>query len=105
MEKMQFFSDLIHNRVLIAALAAWTIAQLAKVILYTIVNKEFKFERLVGSGGMPSSHAATVCALMTAAAMQFGVGSFEFAVSFVLAGVVLYDARGGPAFRCAARIP
>jgi len=94
MEKMQFFSDLIHNRVLIAALAAWTIAQLAKVILYTIVNKEFKFERLVGSGGMPSSHAATVCALMTAAAMQFGAGSFEFAVSFVLAGVVLYDARG-----------
>jgi acid phosphatase family membrane protein YuiD len=91
---MEFFRDMIQNRVLVAALAGWAIAQLAKVILYTIVNKEFKFERLVGSGGMPSSHAATVCALMTAAAREFGAGSFEFAVSVVLAAVVLYDARG-----------
>ena len=91
---MQFFTDLIHNRILIAALAAWVIAQVAKVILYTIINKEFKFERLTGSGGMPSSHAATVCALATAAAKTYGAGSFEFTVSFVLAAVVLYDARG-----------
>ncbi len=91
---MQFFRDVIQNHVLVAAMVAWAIAQLAKVILYTIVNKEFKFERMVGSGGMPSSHAATVCALTTAAAKQYGAGSFEFAISFVLAAVVLYDARG-----------
>ena len=82
------------NKILIAALSGWVIAQLAKVILYTIVNKQFSFERLTGSGGMPSSHAATVCALATAAAKRFGAGSFEFAVSFVLASIVLYDARG-----------
>jgi len=91
---MQFFRDVIQNNVLVAAMVAWAIAQLANVILYTIVNKEFKFERMVGSGGMPSSHAATVCALTTAAAKQYGAGSFEFAISFVLAAVVLYDARG-----------
>jgi len=91
---MQFFRDVIQNNVLVAAMVAWAIAQLAKVILYTIVNKEFKFERMVGSGSMPSSHAATVCALTTAAAKQYGAGSFEFAISFVLAAVVLYDARG-----------
>ena len=91
---MQFFRDVIQNHVLVAAMVAWAIAQLAKVILYTIVNKEFKFERMVGSGSMPSSHAATVCALTTAAAKQYGAGSFEFAISFVLAAVVLYDARG-----------
>lgn len=91
---MQFFRDVIQNNVLVAAMVAWAIAQLSKVILYTIVNKEFKFERMVGSGGMPSSHAATVCALTTAAAKQYGAGSFEFAISFVLAAVVLYDARG-----------
>ncbi len=91
---MQFFQDMFRNHVLVAAMVAWAIAQFAKVILYTIVNKEFKFERLVGSGGMPSSHAATVCALMVSAAKQYGAASFEFAVSFVLAAVVLYDARG-----------
>jgi len=43
---------------------------------------------------MPSSHSATVCALTTAAALEYGAGSFEFAVSFVLAMVVMYDAIG-----------
>ena len=91
---MQYLQDLFHNKILIAALVAWAIAQAIKAILYTIVNREFRFERLVGSGGMPSSHAATVCALTTAVAMQFGLGSFEFAISFVLSSVVLHDARG-----------
>ena len=91
---MQYLQDFLNNRILIAALVAWALAQAIKAILYTIVNREFKFERLVGSGGMPSSHAATVCALTTAVAMQFGLGSFEFAISFVLSSVVLHDARG-----------
>ena len=91
---MHYLQDFLNNRILIAALVAWAIAQAIKAILYTIVNREFKFERLVGSGGMPSSHAATVCALTTAVAMQFGLGSFEFAISFVLSSVVLHDARG-----------
>ena len=91
---MQYLQDFLNNRILVAALVAWAIAQAIKAILYTIVNREFKFERLVGSGGMPSSHAATVCAMTTAVAMQFGFASFEFAISFVLTSVVLHDARG-----------
>ena len=51
-------------------------------------------ERLVGSGGMPSSHSATVCGMTTAAALHYGVGSFEFAVCFILSMVVMYDAMG-----------
>ena len=48
----------------------------------------------MGSGGMPSSHSATVCGLTTAAGLVYGVSSFEFAISFVLASVVMYDAMG-----------
>ncbi len=91
---MSFFDALWHNRILIASLAAWCIAQLAKTIVYVVMNREFRLDRLVGSGGMPSSHAATVCALATAACKQYGPGSFEFAIAFILAAVVLYDARG-----------
>ncbi len=91
---MEFFKGFLENKILIAALVAWAIAQAAKAILYTVINREFRMERLVGSGGMPSSHAATVCALATAVAKQFGLASFEFAISFVLASVVLHDARG-----------
>lgn len=58
------------------------------------INKSFDPERLVGSGGMPSSHSATVCALATAAGIEYGSGSFQFAISAILAIIVMYDARG-----------
>ena len=79
---------------LITALVGWAVAQFAKAALYVIVNKKFSFERLVGSGGMPSSHAATVCALVIATAKAYGTASFAFAISVILAIVVIYDARG-----------
>ena len=43
---------------------------------------------------MPSSHSATVCALATSSAIKYGIGGFEFAVSFIFAVVVMYDAMG-----------
>ena len=43
---------------------------------------------------MPSSHSATVCALATAACIQYGAASFEFAISLILALIVMYDAMG-----------
>ena len=43
---------------------------------------------------MPSSHSATVCALSTAACLEYGVGSFEFAISLILSLIVMYDAMG-----------
>lgn len=94
MNMQQFFLKFMQNRILLAAVAGWAIAQTVKAILYAIVNRDFKLERLVGSGGMPSSHAATVCALTTATVMQYGAGSFEFAISLILTAVVLHDARG-----------
>ncbi len=72
----------------------WLTAQVLKVIIYAIINREFKLERFVGSGGMPSSHSATVCALVTATILQYGTSSFEFAIAGVFAIIVMYDARG-----------
>ncbi|MDO4572656.1 MAG: divergent PAP2 family protein [Clostridia bacterium] len=91
---MELFKELWGNRILMAALAGWLVAQIAKAALYALINREFRLDRLVGSGGMPSSHAATVCALATAAFKQYGPGSFAFAISLILAAVVIYDARG-----------
>ena len=86
--------QLLHNTVFMSAASGWLIAQLLKTLIYGILNKSFNPERLVGSGGMPSSHSATVCALATAAGIEFGLGSFEFAISAILAIIVMYDARG-----------
>lgn len=91
---MSVWNELISNRVLIAGISGWASAQVIKAILYTILNKEFSLERLFGDGGMPSGHSATVSAMATMALLHYGVGSFEFAISTMLAIIVMHDAMG-----------
>lgn len=85
---------MLGNQVLVSAVMGWVVAQFLKTLIDFALNKNFNAERLVGSGGMPSSHSATVCGMTTAAMLEYGVGSFEFAVSFVVSMVVMYDAIG-----------
>ncbi|MCI8511106.1 MAG: divergent PAP2 family protein [Lachnospiraceae bacterium] len=91
---MNFWREILGNRVLICAVAGWVVAQVLKTLIDVCLNGSLNLERLFGSGGMPSSHSATVCALAMASGMKYGPGSFEFAVCFVLAMVVMYDAIG-----------
>ena len=76
------------------AAGSWLIAQVLKTIIHMILNKQFVAERLVGGGGMPSCHSATVSSLATAVFHEYGMGSFEFAISLILAIIVMYDAMG-----------
>ena len=85
---------MLGNQVLVSAVMGWVVAQFLKTLIDFLLNKSFNAERLVGSGGMPSSHSSTVCALVVSSGLCFGVSSFEFAVSFILAAIVMYDATG-----------
>ena len=91
---MNFLTELAQNKILISAASGWIIAQVLKTIIHMWFTKNFVAERLVGGGGMPSSHSATVCALCTATAIQYGPASFEFAMAAIFALVVMYDAIG-----------
>ena len=91
---MTFLADLISNKTLMAACMAWLLAQLIKTVIDLVLYGSFNPERMVGSGGMPSSHSSTVCALATTSVLQYGVASFQFSVTFILAMVVMYDAAG-----------
>ncbi|MCI8949259.1 MAG: divergent PAP2 family protein [Lachnospiraceae bacterium] len=91
---MSIWQRILGNQVLVSSVMGWTAAQIIKTIIDCILNKNFNAERLFGSGGMPSSHSATVCSLTVAAGLCYGPDSFEFAVSFVLAMIVMYDAMG-----------
>ena len=91
---MDFFFFLVNNRIFMASVSGWLVAQILKTIIHMWFNRKFVAERLVGSGGMPSSHSATVCALAAAAGMEYGGGSFQFAMAAVFAIVVMYDAIG-----------
>ena len=91
---MQYLTELSHNAALMCAIINWILAQVIKTFLHTIVTRSFIPERLVGTGGMPSSHSATVCGLATAIFIKEGPASSQFAIAAVLAGVVMYDALG-----------
>ncbi|MFI3177323.1 MAG: divergent PAP2 family protein [Eubacteriales bacterium] len=91
---MDFIADFIGNKIFIASFFSWIIAQLLKAIIHTLLSKKFVPERLVGSGGMPSSHSSTVCALATSTGILYGGGSFEFAMAIVFAIVIMHDAIG-----------
>ncbi|MBO5292290.1 MAG: divergent PAP2 family protein [Lachnospiraceae bacterium] len=89
-----YLSELLSNKIFISAVTGWLVAQVLKTLIHMAMTKSFQAERLVGSGGMPSSHSATVCALATSAGILYGLGSFEFAVTAIFAIVVMYDAMG-----------
>ena len=91
---MSIFEQLLANRILLAGITGWATAQVLKTIIYAILNKEISFERLFGDGGMPSGHSATVSAMATMSLLHYGIGSFEFAVTAMLAIIVMHDAMG-----------
>jgi len=91
---LRFFQELFRNRVLWAGATAWFAAQVLKVVFTALLEKRWDFSRLVGLGGMPSSHSAVVCALGTAVGVARGFFSVEFAICFMFAMVVMTDAAG-----------
>ena len=91
---MTFLRGAVQNPVLVAAIMGWFVAQVIKTGIHLLITKEFVWERMVGSGGMPSSHSATVCALATATGIQYGSSSFAFAIAVIMAIIVMHDAMG-----------
>ncbi len=91
---MSYILDFLSNKFFITAVAAWTVAQVLKVFIHALVYKTWDIKRLFGDGGMPSGHSATVSSLATVCGLSFGFGSFEFAVTGILAIIVCHDAMG-----------
>ncbi|XP_019196816.1 PREDICTED: uncharacterized protein LOC109190708 [Ipomoea nil] len=82
------------NLPLLTAFLACAIAQFLKLFTTWFKEKRWDSRRMLSSGGMPSSHAATVTALAMAIGLQDGAGGSSFAIALVLACVVMYDATG-----------
>ena len=91
---MNIIEELLSNRILVCGCVAWLCAQVLKTAIYSLVNHRLDLTRLYGDGGMPSGHSATVVAMATTSAVLYGLGSFEFAVTLLLAIIVMHDAMG-----------
>ncbi|MBX3139564.1 MAG: divergent PAP2 family protein [Trueperaceae bacterium] len=87
-------SGVIGNLALWSAVVATVVAQVLKVALVLITERRFAPERLLDTGGMPSSHTASVTALATSIGLLYGWGSPTFAIAAVFGSIVMYDATG-----------
>lgn len=71
------------------------ISQVIKFVIESIKNKKLMIKRLLnGSGGFPSTHTSLICSLLFTIMYKLGIGSVEFAIVFIIAIIVLYDAVG-----------
>ena len=86
--------EILGNRVIQAAALAWAVAQALKVMLTLAISRRFDKSRVLGSGGMPSSHSAMACAMLMTIGFREGFSSSIFALEFCFSGVVMYDAAG-----------
>jgi len=88
------FEALFRNQLLWTAIAASTSAQIIKVLLILLFERKWQPLRVLETGGMPSSHTASVAALSTACGLEFGFDSPFFALSAIFGMIVMYDATG-----------
>ena len=91
---MRFFVANFRFGILLTTFIAWFIAQSLKVLLGVLKEKRFNFRWFVGTGGMPSSHAAAVSAMAASVGIHTSFSSPHFAIAMLLAVVVLFDAQG-----------
>ncbi len=88
------FIEFFTNKIFLTAGVSWLLAQVIKTAINFHFTKKIDWERMVGSGGMPSCHSATVCALSMVSGIAYGFDSYQFAIATIVAIIVMYDARG-----------
>ena len=88
------FSFLLSNSLINVGVVSWLVAQLIKTALDAVKHRSFNRQRLAGAGGMPSSHSAVCCSVVLTAYFLYGFQSPAFALAFIMALIVMYDATG-----------
>lgn len=91
---MEIFKQLFSNKIIGTSLLSWLVAQIIKIMIDCIKNKTINPSLIISSGGMPSSHSSSVTALACSVGFVEGFSSTVFAVTFVIALIVMYDASG-----------
>lgn len=91
---MDILNQITNNKFIYVPVVLWFFIQLFKVVTDLIINKKLNAKRIVGAGGMPSSHSAIVTSLAVLIGKEYGFDSGVFAISLIMAFIVMYDATG-----------
>ena len=85
---MNELGAIVTNKYIYVPLLVWFFIQLFKVIWDLVETRKFNFKRILGAGGMPSSHSAVVMCLSVMVGKEYGFGSSVFALALIFAIVV-----------------
>ncbi len=91
---MDVLGEIFTNKYIYIPILLWFFIQLFKVLWDLIKEHKFDFKRILGAGGMPSSHSAVVCCLAVLIGKAYGFSSPIFALAMIFGVVVMYDACG-----------
>ena len=91
---MNIFIEIITSKFVYLPILIWFFIQSSKVITDLITTKKFNFKRILGAGGMPSSHTGVVCCITALIGREYGFSSGIFGLSLILAFIVMYDSAG-----------
>lgn len=91
---MNNFMGFIQNKYIYIPLILWFLIQTFKLIYDLVTTRKFNFKRILGAGGMPSSHSAVVVSITTLIGKYEGVDTPLFALALITAFIVMYDACG-----------
>ena len=89
-----YFLQIAENKIFLTTLVSWAVAQTIKVTIGVFRQRKLDFRWFVGTGGMPSSHAAGASCLATTIGLEYGFNSVLFALAASFAIVVMFDAQG-----------
>lgn len=91
---MQILEEIMSNKCIYIPFLLWFFIQISKVITDLLINRKLNLKRILGAGGMPSSHSAIVCSAASLIGKEYGFSSGIFGISLIMAFVVMYDAAG-----------
>lgn len=91
---MNILTEIVRNKCIYVPFILWFLIQTFKVVSDLVVNKKLNVKRIIGAGGMPSSHSAVVCSLSMLVGREYGFDSGIFAIALVMSFIVMYDAAG-----------
>ncbi len=91
---MNVFNSVLHNKCIYIPFLLWLVIQTFKVVTDLVKNRKLNVKRIMGAGGMPSSHSAIVCSIAVLIGKEYGFDSGIFALATIFAFVVMYDATG-----------
>ena len=87
-------NELVSNKVLMTAMAAWVIGQFLKLPGYYILHRKWNWGMIFSPGGLPSSHSSLITATTLSIGLYHGFSNPLFGLAMAISMIVIYDATG-----------